>query len=63
MAGGPSQVAAEKPAKAAPVAIAQPKAEPVMKAEPAPKPKAAAEAPVASAGGKKPKAAHNDDPS
>jgi alkylated DNA nucleotide flippase Atl1 len=63
MAGGPSQVAAEKPAKAAPVAVAQPRAEPVIKAEAAPKPKVAEEAPVASSGGKKPKAAHNDDPS
>ena len=61
--GGPSQVAAERPTKAVPVAAAQPKAEPIIKTEAAPKPKAAEEAPVASAGGKKPKAAHNDDPS
>ncbi len=62
MAGGPSQVAAEKPVKAAPVAVAQPKAEAPIKAEAAPAPKKE-EAPVAAAGGKKPKAAHNDDPS
>jgi hypothetical protein len=62
MAGGPSQVAAEKPVKAAPVAVAQPKAEAPIKAEAAPAPKKE-EAPVAAAGAKKPKAAHNDDPS
>lgn len=62
MAGGPSQVAAEKPMKAAPVAVSQPKAEAQIKAEAAPAPKKE-EAPVASAGAKKPKAAHNDDPS
>jgi hypothetical protein len=62
MAGGPSQVAAEKPLKAAPVAVAQPKAEAPIKAEAAPAPKKE-EAPVAASGSKKPKAAHNDDPS
>jgi hypothetical protein len=62
MTGGPSQVAAEKPVKAAPVAVAQPKAEAPIKAEAAPAPKKE-EAPVAAAGTKKPKAAHNDDPS
>ena len=49
MAGGPSQVAAEKPVKAAPVAVAQPKAEAPIKAEAAPAPKKE-EAPVAAAG-------------
>jgi alkylated DNA nucleotide flippase Atl1 len=62
MAGSPSQVAAEKPLKAAPVAVAQPKAEAPIKAEAAPAPKKE-EAPVAASGSKKPKAAHNDDPS
>jgi hypothetical protein len=62
MAGGPSQVVAEKPVKAAPVAVAQPKAEAPIKAEAAPAPKKE-QAPVDAAGAKKPKAAHNDDPS
>jgi alkylated DNA nucleotide flippase Atl1 len=59
MAGGPSQVAAEQPSKAAPVAAAPPKAEPAIKAE------AAAAKPVeaVAAKPKKAKAAHNDDPS
>ena len=60
MAGGPSQVAAEQPSKAAPVAAAPPKAEPAIKAEPAP---AAKPVEAVAAKPKKAKAAQNDDPS
>jgi alkylated DNA nucleotide flippase Atl1 len=67
MAGGPAQVAAEAPSKAAPVAVAAPKAEPAMKAEAAPaaKPAEAAAKPAeaTTAKTKKAKAAQNDDPS
>ena len=67
MAGGPAQVMAEKPSKAAPVAAAPPKAEPAMKAEAAPAAKpveaTAKPAEATAAKPKKAKAAQNDDPS
>jgi alkylated DNA nucleotide flippase Atl1 len=64
MAGGPSQVAAEAPSKAAPqVVAAPPKAEPAMKAEAAPAPAAKPAAATAAAKPKKAQAAQNDDPS
>jgi len=67
MGGGPSQVAAEKPSKAAPVTAAAPKAEPTMRVEAAPAAKpveaAAKPAETTTAKTKKAKAAQNDDPS